>query len=207
MIRFAVEHGVAGGGPLRGPRLNAGRSADESGDVRMIAVLCLLLALASGTAAIAKDACPLSSLTVGPASVGFMGFRIGDALGKVQKSNGSPTALQPEEGLRQASAMVHVAGRPVWLLFRQDGGSWVLSVISLNRTISDSAACWSRDSLVAAVKRKAPGSQYTPSRHNPEQPEASSEHPMYALDSSRQVVVLLKPSQGAVSVGRLEDLD
>lgn len=173
----------------------------------MIALSCVLLALASGAVPAPDTACPMDSLTVTRGSVSFAGFQVGEPVGEIEKNLGRALELQAEEGFPNKSATVVIAGHPVSLSFRQLDGGWVLSTISLRRAASDSPSCWSRDSVVAAVKLKAPKSRYVPSRHAPEQPEAANEYPMYSLDSGKEVVVLLKPAQGSVWVGRLEDFD
>jgi hypothetical protein len=173
----------------------------------MVLIPCFLLAVASGAAVSSAATCPLDSLTVDGGSVAWAGFRVGERLVDIQEELGRPLGLEANELDAEKSAEVVVAGRRVSLSFRQDGVEWTLSGITLLRIERDNASCWSRVSLLSALKRKAKKERYLPSRHDPEKSEVSNEIPMYALDDANEVVALLKPLEGIIYIGRLDSLD
>ena len=71
----------------------------------------------------------------------------------------------------------------------------------------DRQACWSRDALLSALYQNVPNARYLPSRHDPDLLEDENEYPLYFLNEDECIVVLLKPSQGAVFLGHLSILD
>jgi hypothetical protein len=173
----------------------------------MLLITVVLLVVGS-----ARANCPIDLLTVGDETAAWSGLRIDAALADVQSALGHPIDLEadpdwPDPDWPALRSNVRVGNRPIQLTFHQVGGVARLSSMWIERIESDNPHCWRRESLVAGLRLAAPNARYLPSRHEPDEPETSNEHPGYALDDRDEVVVILKPSSGTIYVGRLNDLD
>ena len=165
-------------------------------------VLVLVLTLTS----IAVD-CPLELLVVGDDSVGWGQLRIDMPLADLEEQLGYDLNFKPVEESPADHALVLAHDRAVWLSFHKADGVWKLAGISILHMARDPDACWPRHALVTLLRQKAPTARYLPSRHDPNSPESENDYPMYAVDDDDEFVVLLKPTQGSVYVGRVSNLD
>jgi hypothetical protein len=96
-----------------------------------------------------------------------------------------------DPGCSTIEAQVTIRGRTVTLGFTGPQTNPVVRdiVVSLRGTT------WTKDKLVAALKRQVPDVVYEPSRHQPEATEKENSGPTYVLRHNRDVAILIKPGE------------
>jgi hypothetical protein len=177
------------------------RSADRMRGVLFFVGCCLAAVGPAG------GGCPIELLRVSDGTAAWDGLRINSLVEDVQRTVGHPIDLTTDPEWHGLWADVLVGGRHVRLTFHELDGALKLSSMWIGRTDLDDSDCWDRETLIAAFRRAAPKAVYLPSRHQPNQPEASNEYPMYALDERHEVVVMFKLADAVVYMGNLNDLD
>lgn len=153
---------------------------------------------------------PVARAEAGAAGVGWAGLRIGmpvaevaDVVGHDLRPAHPPGRDRPD----QREALVVHGGRIVRLDFRGDGAATRLVGIEIPRMGRDQDAVWTKEALVAELKRRVPELTYVPSRHDTALREADNPIPCYRHPARHGVSILVKPDEHFVLIAEDGEID
>ena len=150
--------------------------------------------------------CPIERASFMSGAARWGHLQLGMSQSEVVALVGHPLNLERDDTSGR-HARLSFDGQSIVLTFHMAGEDVTLEGITLIRGADDPDRCWAPDALAKQVRASFPDAKYRPSRHAPELTESENEFPMFSVGGSDDTVILLKPTQGSIFIGKERMLD